>query len=314
MVDVSGGGHIGFALEVTHGSYQAPTNYAAVESESLTEERTDPYRNLIVGRAVTSGKLPGRASVSGNIKMECIPETLIFFAYASRMSPSIVKTGVGPFVYTMNDVADVHIKSANRSLTIVGDRAGVGFAYLGCQVVSWQFSMDDGIPKVELGIIGREQTEDYTPGSVTMPTETPFGAADSSVTIAASSRVDLDSIEVSLDDSGEAKFNIDGNTAASYIKYGEHVSSASFEVDFENKADYLIWVARTTQELIWTMDKGANQIITLELHAAIYDQFEVGLGGMGDQVMASAELRGVYDASATQAFEMVLTTDIDLSV
>lgn len=314
MVDVAGGGHVGFALEATNGTYQAPTKWAPIESESLTETRTDPWRNLILGRAVTSGKARGRESAVGTIKMELTPEMAIYFALTSRWSTSAQKTGVGPFVYTFNDVADVHVKANNRSLTIVVDRAGVGFAYVGCQVGSSRFFMEEGIPKVEYNIIGREQTEDYTPGAITDPTESPFGASDSTVAIAAGGRVDIDSIEFSFDDAGEAKFNIDGNEGASYIKFGEFVGEASYEVDFEDKADYAIWVARTTQEIIWTMNAGANQIAAIEMTGGIYDQFEVALGSIGDQVKASATLRAIHNVTDGYAAQLSFTSNEDVTL
>lgn len=314
MVDVAGGGHVGVQLESTTGTYIAPAVFVPIESESLSENRTDAVRSPILGRAVNSGKVKGRAMVQGEITMEAIPEIMVYFLTASRMGNNIAKTGAGPYVYTMNDDAVAHLKTNNRSLTIVTSRAGIGFAYLGCQVVGSRFFFEDGIPKVAWTIIGREQTEAYTPGSVTDPTEVPFAADEIDIKIAGSSRVDLDSFEMVVDDSGEAKFNLSGAAGADYIKFGEHTASASFEIDFESKADYAIWVARTVQEVIMTWTKGANQIVSIELHGGLYDSFEVGLDGLGDQVKAAAQINAAYvgggDVAAT---EIVLTTNANLA-
>ncbi len=313
MPDVAGGGHVGVALEATTGTYEAPDVYAPIESESLSENRNDQKRNPIIGRAVNSGLVEGRAHVEGEIVMEFLPEIFVYFLTASRFGNNIAKTGVGPYVYTANDDAAAHVKTNARSLTIVMDKAGVGFAYLGCQVTSFRFFFEEGIPKVAMNVIGREQSEDYTPGSVTAPTETPFGADEVAITVAAGARTDIDSFEINLDDEGEAKFNLSGASGADYVKFGEHTGQATFEVDFESKADYAIWVARTVQEVKMTLTKGANQIAVVELHGALYDSFEVNLEGLGDQVRAAAQLDASYVTADTAATEIVITTNTDLS-
>jgi len=314
MPDVAGGGHIGFLLESTHGTYIAPTQFAPVESESLQEVRSDPKRVPILGQAVTQGKVKGREHVAGDITMELLPEVHVYFMIASRWGNNLAKSGVGPYVYTLNDDAAAHVKTNYRSLTIVADRGGIGFAYLGCQVTSHRIFFEDGIPKVTYSIIGRGQSEDYTPGAVTAPTEVPFGADEVAVTVAAGARTDLDSLEFSFDDNGEPQFNLDGNEAASYVKFGEFVGEASYEIDFEDKSDYAIWVARTTQEVKCTLTKSANQIVVVEIHGGLYNAFEVGLAGLGDQVRAAATVEAAYVSGDTAAAEQVITTDENVTI
>lgn len=312
MVDVAGGGHIGLAIESTHGTYEAPAIYAPVTSESLAENRNDPVRKPILGQAVTLGKVKGREWVEGEITMEALPLPMVYMMAASRWD--IVKSGAGPYVYTATDSALAHQRAVDeRSLTIVADRAGVGFAYVGCQVTSQRFFIEDGIPMVAYGIIGREQTEDYTPGSVTIPSETPFGADEIALTIATLARCDIDSLEFNFDDNGEARFNLCGNEGADYVKFGEFNGTASFEADFESKADYALWVARTSQEIkaVWT--KGASQAIDIEIHGGIYDTYEVGLSAMGDQVRAQAEIMAVYASGDSAAATIALTTATDVT-
>lgn len=303
MVDVAGGGHIGFALESTHGTYIAPTNYAMVTAESLHEVRGDVWRKPIIGQAVTLGKVEGKAHVEGSLTMELLAEVFAYFLIASRWGNNVQKSGTSPYYYTATDDAAVHVKTNYRSLTIVADRAGIGFAYLGCQATSFRFFQEDGIPMVEIGIIGREQAEDYTPSSATIPGETPFAANDSVLQIAAGTRTDVDGVEISFDDNGEAVHKVTIATGAEYIKFGEHVGEASFEIDFESKADYAIWVARTAQRFSFIATKDSNTSVNIEIHGASYDVFEVDLSGIGDQVKAAATLRtayvGVNTASAT---------------
>ncbi len=166
---------------------------------------------------------------------------------------------------------------------------------------------------VSYGIIGRSQSEDYTPAPPTIPTEVPFSADDIALTIAAGARVDVDSLEINLNDNGEARFNLSGIPGADYVKFGEFEGSASFEVDFESKADYAIWVARTVQELkaVWTID--ANSAIDIELHGALYDTFEVPLSAIGDQVRASATMIAAYTAADTAAATIELTSATDIA-
>jgi hypothetical protein len=311
MPDVAGGGHVGIALESTHGTYIAPTVFVPAESETLGERRSDPMRKPIMGQAVTLGKVGGREHVDGEIIMEALPLPMVYFLAASRWA--ITKGGTGPYTYTASDGADAHVKGNDRSLTIVTDRAGIGFAYLGCQIGSMRLFVQDGIPMVAYGIVGREQTEDYTPGAVTIPAETPFAADDIALTVAAGARTDIDSLEITLNDNAEPRFNLSGAEAADYVKFGEFEGSASFEIDFESKADYAIWVARTTQELkvVWTFD--ADQALDVELHGALYDTFEVPLSAIGDQVRASAAMIAAYTAGDSAAATIEITTSVDVT-
>ena len=257
---------------------------------------------------MTTGKIGGRSGVSGTITMEALPHAMVHFLAASRFGSSIVESGTGPYVYTASDGSDAHLKSTLRSLTIGVDRAGIGFAYLGCQATGMRLFFEDGIPVVEYTIFGLAETNDYTPGVITDPTELPFAADEVSVDVAASTRTDIDSLEMNIDDSGSLRYNLSGQAAADYVLFGEHMGDASFEVDFESKADYAIWKARTVQELIVEFNKSVNQIVNVEFHGALYDDFEVDLTALGDQVRASTSLRSAYDVASTAATTIVLTT------
>lgn len=318
MVDVAGGGHVGIALETTHGTYLAPTQWVTAMSESLQEVRTDSYRVPIIGRAVASGKTPGRHHVAGEITCELLPEVAAYFLIASRWGANVIKTGASaPFTYTAKNDSEVHVKANKRSLTIVVDRAGVGFAYLGCQVVQTVISFGDGgVPMVTYSIIGRQQTNDYTPGAVTLPTELPFSVSEVDLSVGGSLRgdVDAESTSFTLNDNGEPKFNLTGFDRADYVRFGEFIGETSYEIDFESKADYEIWRARTAQEIILHCEKAANQIIDLEFHGAMYDTFEVGLAGIGEQVRASASARAVHNVAAGFAATMAITTAEDITL
>lgn len=317
MPDVAGGGHIKVALETTRGTYEAVTKTIPIESESLAEVRTDSWRMPLMGRAVTSGKNEGRSGVEGTITMEAIPEAMVYFLIASRFGNNVVKTdtaGVAPFMYDAVDDAAAHVKGTLRSLSIGVDRAGIGFAYLGCQVVQTRFFFEEGIPKVEYTIMGLDETNDYTPSAAGTIAEPPFGADEVTVDVAASQRTDLDSLEITLNDNGEIRYNISGQEAADYVRFGEFIGDASFEIDFESKADYALWVARTTQELILLANKSAAQQFSCEIHGGIYDTFEVGLGALGDQVRASAGLRAVYASGDTAAVALNITTNEDVTI
>ena len=313
MVDVSGGGSLAIGLETTHGTYLAPTIFVPITSESLAENRSDPMRKPILGRAVNSGKVEGREHVEGEITMELLPTLLPYFLVASRFGESITKSAATPFLYTAKDEAAVSVKAAKRSLTIGVDRAGVGFTYIGCQVTSFRFFFEDGIAMVAMNIIGREQTETFIPIPVVAPTQTPFAADEVGIEIAATSRVDLDSFEMTFEENGEPMFNLSGNTGADYVKFGEHNVEASFEVDFESKADYALWVARTTQAVKMTLTK-STEVVTAEIFGGLYDSFEVNLSDIGDQVRASATIMGAYNLASSGTSEITVTSVVDVDL
>lgn len=317
MVDVAGGGHVGVGLETTHGTYIAPAKFAPVYSESLQEVRTDSFRVPLVGRAVASGKTPGRHHVEGEITMEALPELMAYFLVASRWGANVTKSAGPPYTYEATNASVVHLKVAKRSLTLVVDRAGIGFAYVGCQVVKTVLSFSDGgVPMVTYTILGRQQVESYTPGAVTIPTELPFSVSEVVLNVAGVPRgdVDAESAEMTLDDNGEARFNLTGFDRADYIKFGEFIGEASFEIDFESKADYAIWVARTSQAVELVCTKGANQIFSLEFHGSMYDTFEVGLDGIGEQVRGAAKLRAIHNVAAGFAATMQITTNQSITL
>lgn len=320
MVDVAGGGHVGIAIEAIQGTYTAPVKFPAVISESLQEVRTDSYRAPILGRAVASGKTPGRQHVAGDITMEALPEVMVYFMLASRFGANIQKVGAAaPFTYTAINDSNVHLKAARRSLSIVADRAGVGFAYVGCQVVQMTINFGDGgVPMVTYSIIGQKQTEDYVAPSVPVyPAELPFQVSETSISIAGVSPrgdIDAESTEFVINDNGEPKFNLTGEDRADYVRFGEFVAEASYEIDFESKADYAIWVARTAQEIILDANKSANQQLNLEFHGAMYDTFEVALAGLGDQVRAAASARAVHNVAANAAVTLKLITNEDVTL
>lgn len=317
MVDVAGGGHVGVGLETTHGTYIAPAKFAPVYSESLQEVRTDSFRVPLVGRAVASGKTPGRHHVEGELTMEALPELMAYFLVASRWGANVTKSAGPPYTYEATNASVVHLKAAKRSLTLVVDRAGIGFAYVGCQVVKTVLSFaDGGVPMVTYTILGRQQVESYTPGAVTLPTELPFSVSEVVLNVAGVPRgdVDAESAEMTLDDNGEARFNLTGFDRADYIKFGEFIGEAAFEIDFESKADYAIWVARTSQAVELVCTKGANQIFSLEFHGAMYDTFEVGLDGIGEQVRGAAKLRAIHNVAAGFAATMQITTNQSITL
>jgi hypothetical protein len=306
-VEIAGAGHIGVALEVTRGTYVAPAKFVPFTAESLMQPRTDPWRTPIIGKNVVMGKVQGRRHVEGTITMELLPEVFVYFLAASRYGDNIQKTGAGPYTYTAKNGTAAKLDDTLRSMSISMKRGGIGFAFVGCQAGGFRFFAEDGVPYVEASIVGLEQTEDYAaPGSPTVPTEQPFNSTETTVDIAGSTRADLDSLEINLNDNPEPRFNMSGQEGADFVKWGEHVADASFEVDFESKADYAIWEARTTQELILACNKSASQQVTVELFGAIYDSYEVsGAGGLGDLIRASASLRAVYAGGADDGADSI---------
>jgi hypothetical protein len=310
-IEIAGAGHIGLALEATYGTYVAPTKYVPFTAESLVQPRTDPWRSPIIGQNMTMGKVKGRKHVEGAITMELLPEVFVYFLIASRWGDNIQKSGVGPYVYTATNGKAARLDTQTlRSLSLSVKRGGLGFAYVGCQVGGLRFFFEDGIPYVEAEVRGVQQTENYaSPGTPTVPAETPFAADECTVSIAASARTDLDSLEINFNDNPEVRQNLSGQEASDYVKWGEHVGEASFESDFTSKADYAIWEARTVQELILDCNKSANQIVNVELHGGLYDAYEVsGAGALGDLIRASASIRSVYNVAASAGATITVTT------
>jgi hypothetical protein len=301
---IGASGVMGIALEVTPGTYVAPTKYVPFSSESLQWQQETGFRRAIRKSPDVTYAVPGNSHVEGDIEMDITEDVLPFFMMASRLD--VVKTGAGPnYVYTGTPTA-VAIPAKTLSITLV--RNGIVFGYVGCVVGSYTFGVDDGTLTYTPTIFARDEAVQSAP-TETWPTTTPYGMGQYSIEIPTASAVtDTDTFEFQVEDNAEPAFRLKSTgRSPQFIKYGEREVTMSLERDFESRTDYDAFKALTAQSITLTASKGANNSISLLAPVAVKDSYEVGLDGQGDLVRASIEYQNLVGPS-TPAYTLIAKT------
>jgi len=301
---------VGIALEVTKGTYLAPTKFIPVNSSSMMFNQEQIKRRPIQGVADTVQSVPGPAIVEGDIEFDVLHDILPYFLLAARMD--VTKTGVGPYSYEFvpNHVAEP--AATLRSLSITEVKNGQVFGYSGCVVASMDFSVEDGMLKCSLSIMGEDESEPSLPVA-TWPTSLPFAAGDYTLNYNAVSTNDTDDLTFSIDNGAEAAYRIEGTNAASFIYFGERTITASMSRDFLNRTEYNNYKNATAQDLDFTASDGVNSVV-IDLPLIVADKYEIPIEGQGDLIMASVDYEGSYDFATSRAATITVNTDEDITV
>lgn len=306
-------GFVGVAIETTSGTYQAPTHFVPIESESVQWVQDTIWRRPIRQSADIVGAVPGNGRVEGDMGMEAFENVVALFLACGRTA--VVKTGTPPnyqYVFTGSAAA---VPNKTLSLTVV--RNDVVFGYTGCVMGSFSFTVEDGLLKFNPTILGRDEESQALPTATwsTGIQSTPFGAGMYKLEIPTSSQIfDADGFDYSVDDGAEAQYRLkDTSRGAQFISFGERSVTLSLDRDFDSRAEYDAFKALTSQGVTLLATKGANNSIQLRIPAAIKDTYEMSMGGQGDLLRASISYNGVLDAVGN-AYEITVKTQEDIVV
>jgi Phage tail tube protein len=303
---IGASGIMGIALETVSGTYLAPTKYVPFYSESLKYEQDTNWRRPIRQTPDVVGAVAGDSFVNGDIDMEALHDCVPYFLMAARAT--FIKTGAGPYVYTYTPSASA-VPLKTLSITIV--RNGIVFAYTGCAVGGFTFSIDKGTLMFKPDIVGRDEAVQSVP-TPTWPTSVPFGAGSYSLQIPTASQVfDADTFEFKVDDKAEPQYRLKNTgTGAQFIKFGERDVNIKSERDFDARTDYDAFKALTAQSVTLAATQGAN-IISLAAATSIKDTYEVNLDGQGDLVRGEVEYIGTLGAG--NSYGVAITTSENIS-
>jgi len=312
---LGGGGYVNVVFEVTMGTYLPPTTagsvYVPIISENLMYTEDKYYSPQIRQQTIVSDVKPSFYHVEGDITMEADANFLPYFLHASRHT--ITKTGVADpwtYKYVPSQAGSASTgagATVAKTLSISVIRNGVGFGYAGCVVNTMEWTIEDGILRVTFGILGLSEV---TPGGLGTPTWVDpelFGADASGVYVAASgiaptfgaASLDFNGFTFNVNYNGEAQNRIRADRAASYISFGETEASYDTELDFINKTEYDNFKAATTRAVRLESLRGtqlfstATEAVQIDINRSAYDSYEVGLGGMGDLIMANVNGRAL---------------------
>jgi hypothetical protein len=305
---IGAAGIVGFAFEVTPGTYVAPAKYIPINSESLTYGGEPQYRRPIRATADVVWAVPGNVQVGGDIQMDFLDDVAPYFMYIARTS--IVKSGSNPnFIYTITPTAAA-IPARTASITVV--RNGIVFGYTGCIVSSFRYTINDGVLGLAVTILGREEATQSAP-TPTWPTSTPYGAGQYVIEVPTGTTVtDSDQFEFSVEDNATPQFRLKNTgRGQAFNNYGERTTGLTIARDFLTKADYDAFKAVTSQSVTLTATKSANNNISMLIPAALKNSYEVGLSGQGDLLRANINYTGIQATPA--AYQIVIKTQEDIT-
>lgn len=310
---IGGGGFVGIAVEVTPGTYVAPTVFIPILSESLTRPQATVWRRPIRQNVDVLGGVPGNVHVTGDITMEAFSDKSVYFHLASRAG--VVKTGtVSPWTYTFTPTAAA---VATKTLSITVVRSGEVFGYTGCVVAGFNYTVEEGQLKATYNIIGSDEASQSLPSPAWTGGQTqPFGAGEYTIEIPTATQVfDADTFTFTVNDNAEPQFRLKNTgRGAQFMKFGERAVTLTTERDFLTRTEYDAFKILTSQAIKILAAKSANESIQIEMPAAIKDSYELGLSGQGDLIRASINYQGTYDATATAAYKLIMKATVDITV
>ncbi len=311
-VDIQATGFLGIAFEAVAGTYVAPTKFVPLRSESLQYRQDTHWRRPIRQVNDILGAVAGPGFVEGDIEIEVLEDTILYFLYASRNT--VVKGGTTPnFTYTTTPFHGA-LPTTGKTLSITVIRAGVVFGYTGCVVGSMRFGMDGAIHICTMSLFGRNEASQASP-TPTWPTTAPYGSGSYTVEIPTGSIItDADTFELSIEDNATAEQRLRSTIGAAYVRFGERNLGLTVERDFDTRADYDAFKALTAQSITILASKGANNSIRYRLPVSIKDTYDMGgLSSQGDLVRASIAYQGVYDTATSKSYEIVVATQENIT-
>jgi hypothetical protein len=260
------------------------------------------------------GAIKGNVHTEGDVNMEALTDIVTMFLHAARTTvvkqTDIPAAGFHTYTFTPSPAA---IPTQTLSLTI--RRNNDIFGYNGLVVGQFVFSVEDGVLKFNVSLLGRDEDEEAVMVPA-WPESTPYGAGFYSLQIPTAAQIfDADTFTFTVDDSPEPQYRLkgagSGERGAQFIKFGEETVSMSIERDFDGRTDYEAYKELTAQSITLEAIKTANEQISILFPASIKDTYEVPLSGQGDLVRASVSYQAVIDAAGKQ-YEITTVTDEDI--
>lgn len=315
--DIGGAGAVYVGIESAYGTPNDPAaagvgTWVPVLNESLVY--TEPnryYSEQIRQEAIHSDVKQSYYHVEGDIVMEVDAHFMPYFLTASRTT--VVKTGAGPYTYTVtpSKKGSTYPGGTAKGISIGIIRNGVGFLYVGCVVNQFAFTVEDGVLRCTLSILGLKE-QSFVAGSATPAWIAPslFGAdahavyVDTSGLTPAFAAPDatFNGYTNTINNNGEPQNRLTRDRSASYIKYGITELSYDTELDFVSRAEYDNFVAANFRAIRFESIKpggtggtygAATEAFRITNYKTVYNTYEVDLGGMGDLVMARVNGRAI---------------------
>lgn len=310
---IGGNNSVFVAIEPTYGTYVDPTTAAAygvwvpILSETLVYTETKYYSKQIREQTIDSTVKQSYYHAAGDIVMEVDPRFLPFFLYASRHS--VDKSGTGPYVYaaTPATYGSTYPGGSAKGLSITVDRNGNGFGYPGCVVNQWAFTIQDGVLRVTMSMLGLGEQLPDAMGTTAWVDPILYGAdAHAVFTDAAgvapafaSPATNFNGFTATFNYNATPQNRIVRSRMATYISYGETEATVETELDFLDRTDYDKYVGAETGACRLESLNGdttfaaADDAVRITLYNSAFDAYEVDTPDIGTLVMARATYHGL---------------------
>lgn len=305
--DIQATGFMGLAFEAVAGTFVAATKQFPIVSENLDYAQQTKFRRLIRGIADELGGVQGNSSIAGDITMECLPDVLPYFLFASRNT--VVKTGIAPFTYTCTPFHGAN-PTATRTLSLTVVRNGVGFGYVGCVVGSIKiFVGSDGILMMTISVVGRDESN-QTPPAQSYANQQPFGDGMYTIGVPTGSTVlDVDVFEFTANDNASPEWRKSVVRTPQFVRFGQREVAMTMTRDFLSRTEYDAFKALTAQSIRVIAANGANANVQITCAAALKDKYDIqGLANQGDLVTAQLAWKGEYDTGTSKSYEIIVQT------
>jgi len=320
-------GYLALTFETTPGTFLPPTTagtvFVPIISEALEYSEDKYYSEAIRQQTIANDAKNSYYHAEGDIVWEVDTKFLPYFLYISRMTPA--KTGAGPYVYTFTPNAtasaplpgDTVTGITNRrtaSITVV--RNNIGFCYAGCTVGSWAFTIENGVLRATMSMMGLSEQDPGANGSPSWSAPALLGADCHQVFVAAAgtaptygaNSTDFNGFTFTVNDNPTPQNRIRADRSASYISYGMTELTIDTELDFVSKTEYTNFRTVVKRAVKLESVQGAptttyatatDNAVSLQAFNTVYDTYPVGLGSAGDLIMASTSMRGLAIAGGT---------------
>lgn len=306
---LGGGGYVIFNFETVVGTYIEPNAAGALAlpiiDESLTYTEDKYLSPAIRQQTIITDAKPSYYSVGGDITVEVDPRYLPYWMHIGRHL--IAKSGAGPWEYTYRPSqagASSTAASGNvaRTASITIFRNDLGFGYFGCSVGGYEFTIEDGVLRCTLNIVGMGEVLPTQAATPTWFDPNLYGADTHRVFVdAAGLAPTFAAVDVNHNGftfrsnfNAEPQNRIRFDRSASYVSFGETEAGYETELDFLNRTEYNNFTATTFRAIrLLNTHPGsaatfaaATDAVQLTAYRSFYETYEVTLPGMGDLIMA----------------------------
>ena len=346
------GESLGVALEASAspGTFSS-TNMVFVPfiSESLTYQDAKYISEAMRSQTIANDVRSGYYHVEGDITIEVDTRWMPYFLLGSRSTHATgatIKTGSAPYAYTFTSSSSASITPENRTLSIQIVRNGVGFQYSGCMVTQYEFTIDTGVLRCTMHVIGTTQATTGSPvaatyaaprmlaaqahtlymadGAVTTSALTPGPPVTATTPMVALTPVatNWNTFTCTVNDNGVVQNRIQPTRAASFVSLGITEITLTTQLDFLNSTDYAHFVNTDRKSIQFvslgdTADVAApattNRMV-LNLYNNFFNAYTVAAGAWGDLVMADVTLQTVSSGGAAPPFDLTFFTDQAITI